>query len=191
MCRPIRNITEAKGYDASTHILACFGGAGVLFIFLFSSFLPLLTSFSSSPLAFAPLTPLACFHRHFQVANTHVLLLEHWECEQFLCTGKIFFLSAVLYHFTPKLNFFSNCVFAAIFRFAGILSAYGLGLANLVYESQVSNSKQVSSSYSLPLFFWFSENCSSLSLITNSLSPSYILFSLGTLLFCLFSRCPS
>lgn len=29
MIRPIRNITEAKGYDARNHILACFGGAGI------------------------------------------------------------------------------------------------------------------------------------------------------------------
>lgn len=28
MCRPIRAITSAKGYDPSTHTLACFGGAG-------------------------------------------------------------------------------------------------------------------------------------------------------------------
>ncbi|CAG8552365.1 8281_t:CDS:2 [Ambispora gerdemannii] len=28
MCRPIRSLTEAKGYDTSNHILACFGGAG-------------------------------------------------------------------------------------------------------------------------------------------------------------------
>ena len=28
MCRPIRNITQGKGYDTSNHILACFGGAG-------------------------------------------------------------------------------------------------------------------------------------------------------------------
>ncbi len=28
MCRPIRNITEARGFAASTHSLACFGGAG-------------------------------------------------------------------------------------------------------------------------------------------------------------------
>ncbi|KAL9931529.1 hypothetical protein V8E36_009526 [Tilletia maclaganii] len=28
MCRPIRALTEAKGYSASKHILACFGGAG-------------------------------------------------------------------------------------------------------------------------------------------------------------------
>ncbi|KAJ1922242.1 hypothetical protein H4219_000104 [Mycoemilia scoparia] len=28
MCRPIRALTEAKGHDASHHILACFGGAG-------------------------------------------------------------------------------------------------------------------------------------------------------------------
>ncbi|CAG8553030.1 1256_t:CDS:10 [Ambispora leptoticha] len=28
MCRPIRSLTEAKGYDTSKHILACFGGAG-------------------------------------------------------------------------------------------------------------------------------------------------------------------
>ncbi|XP_011502377.1 PREDICTED: 5-oxoprolinase [Ceratosolen solmsi marchali] len=28
MCRPIRAITQAKGYDTSRHVLACFGGAG-------------------------------------------------------------------------------------------------------------------------------------------------------------------
>ena len=28
MCRPIRAITQGKGYDTSKHILACFGGAG-------------------------------------------------------------------------------------------------------------------------------------------------------------------
>lgn len=28
MCRPIRNLTQMRGYDISTHVLACFGGAG-------------------------------------------------------------------------------------------------------------------------------------------------------------------
>lgn len=28
MCRPIRALTQAKGYDTTKHILACFGGAG-------------------------------------------------------------------------------------------------------------------------------------------------------------------
>ena len=28
MCRPIRSLTEARGFDASQHVLACFGGAG-------------------------------------------------------------------------------------------------------------------------------------------------------------------
>ena len=28
MCRPIRNLTESKGYDTRKHVLACFGGAG-------------------------------------------------------------------------------------------------------------------------------------------------------------------
>ena len=32
MCRPIRSITEAKGFDPSTHQLACFGGF-IFFIF--------------------------------------------------------------------------------------------------------------------------------------------------------------
>ena len=32
MCRPIRNLTESRGYDTSKHILACFGAAaGQLF----------------------------------------------------------------------------------------------------------------------------------------------------------------
>lgn len=28
MCRPIRALTTARGYDTSQHALACFGGAG-------------------------------------------------------------------------------------------------------------------------------------------------------------------
>jgi 5-oxoprolinase (ATP-hydrolysing) len=28
MCRPIRNLTQGKGYDTREHVLACFGGAG-------------------------------------------------------------------------------------------------------------------------------------------------------------------
>ena len=28
MCRPIRNLTEGKGFDTRKHLLACFGGAG-------------------------------------------------------------------------------------------------------------------------------------------------------------------
>ena len=28
MCRPIRNLTQMKGFDIATHVLACFGGAG-------------------------------------------------------------------------------------------------------------------------------------------------------------------
>ncbi|GAA5968138.1 hypothetical protein JCM11641_003745 [Rhodosporidiobolus odoratus] len=28
MCRPIRSLTESRGYDTSKHVLACFGGAG-------------------------------------------------------------------------------------------------------------------------------------------------------------------
>jgi N-methylhydantoinase A/oxoprolinase/acetone carboxylase beta subunit len=28
MCRPIRSLTQAKGFDTAAHTLACFGGAG-------------------------------------------------------------------------------------------------------------------------------------------------------------------
>jgi 5-oxoprolinase (ATP-hydrolysing) len=28
MCRPIRNLTTMRGFDITTHALACFGGAG-------------------------------------------------------------------------------------------------------------------------------------------------------------------
>ena len=28
MCRPIRNLTQARGYDPANHVLSCFGGAG-------------------------------------------------------------------------------------------------------------------------------------------------------------------
>eukprot|EP01119_Soliformovum_irregulare_P023980 TRINITY_DN8499_c0_g1_i3.p1 TRINITY_DN8499_c0_g1~~TRINITY_DN8499_c0_g1_i3.p1 ORF type:complete len:1241 (-),score=304.27 TRINITY_DN8499_c0_g1_i3:47-3769(-) len=68
MCRPIRSLTEAKGYDSSTHILSCFGGAG----------------------------------------------------GQHAC--------AIARQLGMKTVF--------IHRYAGILSAYGLGLADLVVETQ-------------------------------------------------------
>eukprot|EP01117_Protostelium_nocturnum_P019752 TRINITY_DN8643_c0_g1_i6.p1 TRINITY_DN8643_c0_g1~~TRINITY_DN8643_c0_g1_i6.p1 ORF type:complete len:1265 (-),score=478.55 TRINITY_DN8643_c0_g1_i6:21-3815(-) len=68
MCRPIRNITEAKGYDASTHILACFGGAG----------------------------------------GQHACAI-----------ARSLGMKTVFIH-----------------KFAGILSAYGLGLADVVFDSQ-------------------------------------------------------
>lgn len=29
MCRPIRELTQSRGFDASHHKLACFGGAGI------------------------------------------------------------------------------------------------------------------------------------------------------------------
>lgn len=28
MCRPVRSLTQARGYDTSNHVLASFGGAG-------------------------------------------------------------------------------------------------------------------------------------------------------------------
>jgi len=28
MCRPIRVLTQARGFDTKTHVLSCFGGAG-------------------------------------------------------------------------------------------------------------------------------------------------------------------
>jgi len=34
MCRPIRELTQMRGYDSSTHALACFGGAGGQVCFL-------------------------------------------------------------------------------------------------------------------------------------------------------------
>ncbi|KAF2077582.1 hypothetical protein CYY_001123 [Polysphondylium violaceum] len=68
MCRPIRNITEAKGYECSQHVLACFGGAG----------------------------------------GQHACAIA-----QNLGMPKVF-----------------------IHRFSGILSAYGLGLADLVIDRQ-------------------------------------------------------
>ncbi|EFA77516.1 hypothetical protein PPL_12118 [Heterostelium album PN500] len=72
MCRPIRNITEAKGFDASHHILSCFGGAG----------------------------------------GQHACAIA-----MNLGMPKVF-----------------------IHRFSGILSAYGLGLADLVVEKQEPSS---------------------------------------------------
>eukprot|EP01132_Coremiostelium_polycephalum_P001228 gene1228-1551_t len=72
MCRPIRNITEAKGYECSQHILASFGGAG----------------------------------------GQHACAIA-----QNLGMPKVF-----------------------IHRFAGILSAYGLGLSDLVVEKQEPSS---------------------------------------------------
>ena len=68
MCRPIRNLTQGKGYDTSAHLLCCFGGAGA----------------------------------------------------QHACS--------------VARNLGINKVF--IHKYAGILSAYGMGLANVVNEQQ-------------------------------------------------------
>ncbi|XP_059148899.1 5-oxoprolinase-like [Physella acuta] len=68
MCRPIRALTQAKGYDTSRHILACFGGAG----------------------------------------GQHACAIAHS-----LGMQEVF-----------------------IHRYAGILSAYGMALADVVYEAQ-------------------------------------------------------
>ncbi|KAL6044826.1 OPLA oxoprolinase [Balamuthia mandrillaris] len=68
MCRPIRALTEARGYDPSKHVLACFGGAG----------------------------------------GQHACAI-----------ARMLGMHTVFIH-----------------RFAGILSAYGLGLADIVEESQ-------------------------------------------------------
>ena len=70
MCRPIRNITMGRGYDASSHILSCFGGAG----------------------------------------GQHACAI-----------AKSLKINRVIIH-----------------RFAGILSAFGMGLADVVNEKQVS-----------------------------------------------------
>lgn len=69
MCRPIRSLTEARGYDPTQHVLACFGGAGA----------------------------------------------------QHACTiARILGMRSVFIH-----------------RFASVLSAVGLSIADKVYESQV------------------------------------------------------
>lgn len=68
MCRPIRALTQAKGYDTSKHVLACFGGAG----------------------------------------GQHACAIA-----RSLGMSKVF-----------------------VHRYAGILSAYGMALADVVYEAQ-------------------------------------------------------
>ena len=32
MCRPIQALTQMRGYDVAQHVLACFGGAGELWL---------------------------------------------------------------------------------------------------------------------------------------------------------------
>ena len=83
MCRPIRSLTEAKGYDASQHILACFGGAGNLSRGIF-------------------------WGKIFHLGGQHACAI-----------ARSLGMRTVFIH-----------------RFAGILSAYGLGLADVVSENQ-------------------------------------------------------
>jgi N-methylhydantoinase A/oxoprolinase/acetone carboxylase beta subunit len=59
MCRPIRNLTQAKGHNTSRHVLACFGGAGYSFVFF-----------------------LFLAH-HVQVRNMRVLLRNHSALDRF------------------------------------------------------------------------------------------------------------
>ena len=77
MCRPIRSLTQARGFNPKQHILSVFGGAGA----------------------------------------------QH-ACQLASMLG----ISTILIH-----------------KYCGILSAYGLGLANVVRESEVPSSSTLSS----------------------------------------------
>eukprot|EP00795_Rhopilema_esculentum_P001663 gene1663-16138_t len=76
MCRPIRALTQAKGYDTAKHILSCFGGAG----------------------------------------GQHA-------CSIAASLG----MSEIFIH---------KQIFGLLCRYSGILSAYGIALADVVHEAQ-------------------------------------------------------
>ncbi|XP_061197337.1 5-oxoprolinase-like isoform X1 [Saccostrea echinata] len=90
MCRPIRALTQAKGYDTSKHVLACFGGAG----------------------------------------GQHACAI-----------ARSLGMSQVFVH-----------------RYAGILSAYGMALADVVYEAQEPCAKE----YKPEFFHYFEQHISEL-----------------------------
>ncbi|OMJ74310.1 hypothetical protein SteCoe_26797 [Stentor coeruleus] len=110
MCRPIRAITSAKGYDPSTHTLACFGGAG----------------------------------------GQHACAI-----------ARSLGIRKIIVH-----------------RFSGVLSAYGLGLADIIEETHQPANITINESSLI-----ISEINSILSLLTNSLSLKLASHSTSNIIF--------
>lgn len=86
MCRPIRALTQSRGYDTSRHALACFGGAGGQH---------------------------ACQIAR-ELGMSKVLVHKY--------AGRLVLTS-------PRISFYFNFI-------EGILSAYGMALADVVHETQ-------------------------------------------------------
>jgi 5-oxoprolinase (ATP-hydrolysing) len=113
MCRPIRALTQAKGYDTSRHVLACFGGAGGQHACAVARSLGMSTVY------------------------IHKYVCFHFICHIYNLAG----FTDRIYWWNQK--WFTGCVRQLLrcSRYAGILSAYGIALADVVHEAQETCSK--------------------------------------------------
>ena len=96
MCRPIRALTQMKGYDVAAHALACFGGAGGQHACAIARSLGMKTIF---------------IHRYSGILSAVGIGLADVVAEEQVCDASL------------------GC----------ILSAVGIGLADVVAEEQVCN----------------------------------------------------
>ncbi len=96
MCRPIRALTQMKGYDVAAHALACFGGAGGQHACAIARSLGMKTIF---------------IHRYSGILSAVGIGLADVVAEEQVCDASL------------------GC----------ILSAVGIGLADIVAEEQVGN----------------------------------------------------
>ncbi|CAF1450520.1 unnamed protein product [Adineta steineri] len=134
MSRPIRALTEGKGFDLRDHVLACFGGAGGQHACAIARTLGMKTVFVSrfagvlSALGLA----LADVVHEMQEPSGKAINSDNW--------------STVL----DRLKHLSKCGVEELTKqghdhFAGVLSALGLALADVVHEMQEPSGKAINS----------------------------------------------
>ncbi|WAR11990.1 OPLA-like protein [Mya arenaria] len=138
MCRPIRALTQAKGHDTSRHILACFGGAGEQHACAIARSLGkthynakghdtsrhILACFGGAGGQHACAIARSLGKRHYNAkghdTSRHILACFGGAGGQHACAiARSLGMTEVFVH-----------------RYAGILSAYGMALADVVSECQ-------------------------------------------------------
>jgi len=119
MCRPIRALTQMKGYDVAAHALACFGGAGGQHACAIARSLGMKTIF---------------IHRYSGILSAVGIGLADVVAEEQVCNTSLgCILSAVGIGLADVVAEEQVCDASV----SCILSAVGIGLADVVAEEQV------------------------------------------------------
>ncbi len=137
MCRPIRGLTQMKGFDITKHVLACFGGAGGQHACAIARALGMPKIFIHRCVAVLCCMPLRSLSRLCCASLCLFVSLS----PSFLLSLSLFFVPlspyppwSLVLRVTPVSALSPLCRFSS--RFSGILSAYGIGLADVVKEDQ-------------------------------------------------------